>query len=124
MERILYVEDEQDIQEITKLALEELGGFTVEVCNSGKEAIEKAPEYRPDLILLDVMMPEMDGPSTLAALRDLPSTAQTPVIFMTAKTQSYEIDRFKALGAIDVIKKPFDPMALVDQLRTAYEKRA
>ena len=124
MERILYVEDEQDIQEITKLALEELGGFTVEVCNSGKEAIEKAPEYHPDLILLDVMMPEMDGPSTLAALRDLPSTAQTPVIFMTAKTQSYEIDRFKALGAIDVIKKPFDPMALVDQLRTAYEKRA
>ena len=124
IERILFVEDEIDIQEVTQLALEAIGGFTVEICSSGREALEKAPAFAPDAILLDVMMPDMDGPSTLVGLRDLPETADTPVIFMTAKTQAHEIQHFKDLGALDVITKPFDPITLADQIRTILERKA
>jgi diguanylate cyclase (GGDEF)-like protein len=110
--RILYVEDEPDIQAIARLALEAVGGFTVEVCGSGEEAIRKAVSFEPDLILLDVMMPDMDGPSTLTALREIPAFAATPVMFMTAKVQPAEVAHFKSLGAIEVIAKPFDPTKL------------
>lgn len=110
--KILYVEDEPDIQMVARLALETLGGFTVEVCSSGNEAIVRAPDFQPQLILLDVMMPGMDGPKTLEMLRGLPQTATTPAVFMTAKVQPSEIAQYKALGAVDVIPKPFDPMAL------------
>lgn len=121
MERILYIEDETDIQEVAKLALESVGGYTVEVCSSGEEGLERAPEFAPELILLDVMMPDMDGPATLKALRELPETADIPVVFMTAKSQAPEIKRFKSLGALDVITKPFDPMTLSEQIRTIFE---
>lgn len=110
--RILMVEDEADIQAIAQLALEALGGFKVCMCSSGRAALQAASTFHPDLILLDVMMPEMDGPSTLAALRALPCTAATPVIFMTAKVQPKELTEYKALGVPDVIAKPFDPMTL------------
>lgn len=112
LSRILYVEDEPDIQEVARLALEMVGGFEVEVCGSGQDAVVRAPEYRPDLILLDVMMPEMDGPTTLAALRRIPELRETPVIFMTAKVQVHEVAHYKELGALDVVAKPFDPMTL------------
>lgn len=112
LKRILYVEDEPDIQAVAKLALEMVGGFTLEVCGSGREALEKAPGFAPQLILLDVMMPGMDGPETLKALRGVADFAATPVIFMTAKVQSSEVAHYKELGAIDVIPKPFDPMTL------------
>lgn len=112
LRHILLVEDDMDIQAIASLALEVVGGFTVEVCSSGNEAIRKAPVFKPDLILLDVMMPDMDGPMTLQALRAIPQTAATPVIFMTAKVQAHERARYKALGALDVVAKPFDPMGL------------
>jgi len=112
LHRILMVEDESDIQAVASLALEAVGGFEVEVCSSGAEAIVCAPRIEPDLLLLDVMMPEMDGPSTLQALRQLPQTAQTPVIFMTAKVQPQEVAYYKELGAIGVVSKPFDPMTL------------
>lgn len=121
--RILYVEDEIDIRSVAMLALESIGGFTVEACSSGSEALEKAAEFAPDLIILDVMMPGMDGPATLKGLRGLPETSDTPIIFMTAKTQADEMSRFKRLGAIDVIKKPFDPMILADQVRAIWERR-
>jgi two-component system, OmpR family, response regulator len=112
LKRLLFVEDEPDIQIVARLALERIGGFQVEICSSGREALEKAPGFGPDLILLDVMMPGMDGPTTLGALREQPQTATTPVIFMTAKVQPYEVAEYKRLGALDVIAKPFDPMQL------------
>lgn len=110
--RILLVDDEPDIQEVVRLALEAVGGFTVEVGGSGEEALQKAVKFAPELILLDVMMPGTDGPAVLRMLRELPATAQIPVIFMTAKVQPQEIARFKKLGAVDVIAKPIDPMTL------------
>ncbi|MDO9403808.1 MAG: response regulator [Polaromonas sp.] len=114
--RILYVEDEPDIRAVAQMALEAVGGFAVIACSSGSEALAAAPAAQADLLLLDVMMPGMDGPSTLQALRALPATAGTPVIFMTAKVQASEIAQYKALGALDVIHKPFDPMALSAQI--------
>lgn len=120
LQRILYVEDEPDIQRVVKLALEALGGFNVELCSSGAEAIARAPQLAPDLILLDVMMPGMDGPTALHELRQIPALAATPVIFMTAKVQPDEIEHFKGMGALAVIAKPFDPMSLVEMVRNAW----
>ena len=123
LQRILYVEDEPDIQAVARLSLEHIGGFTVEVCSSGHEALEKLPLFKPDLILLDVMMPSMDGPTTLQALRATPEGNTVPVAFMTAKVQPQEIAQYKLLGAIDVIPKPFDPMTLADKVRAIWERR-
>ena len=114
--RILYVEDEPDIRAVAQMALEAVGGFAVIACSSGSEALAAAPSAQADLLLLDVMMPGMDGPSTLQALRALPATAGTPVIFMTAKVQASEIAQYTALGALAVIHKPFDPMELSAQI--------
>ncbi len=119
--RILYVEDEPDIRAIAQMALEAVGGFTVIACASGSEALANAPGASADLLLLDVMMPGMDGPSTLKALRELPATASTPVIFMTAKVQAAEVAQYRELGAIDVIHKPFDPMELSAQISRIWE---
>lgn len=123
LNRILYVEDEPDIQAVAKIALELVGGFTVKICSSGKEALREAEGFAPDMILLDVMMPGMDGPATLKALLERPALASTPVAFMTAKVQPAEVAHFKSLGALDVIPKPFDPMALGAQVRAIWEKR-
>jgi len=116
----LYVEDEADIRAVAQLALESIGGFTVKTCSSGEEALREAETFAPDLLLLDVMMPGMDGPSTLRALREVSALAGVPVAFMTAKVQSAEIEYFKSLGARDVIAKPFDPMTLADQVRALW----
>lgn len=120
LQKILHVDDEPDIREITKLALVDVGGFNVRSCASGKEALAAAPDFGPDLILIDVMMPGMDGPATLRELRNLPGTAATPAIFMTAKVQAREVEEFRMIGAADVIAKPFDPMKLADQVRAAW----
>jgi len=117
LSRILYIEDEEDIQVVTKIALETVGGFTLLVCGSGAEALNEAPEFRPQLILLDVMMPGMDGPTTLKSLRTLPGLDKTPVVFMTAKVHPSEISNFKQMGALEVIAKPFDPMTLASKIR-------
>lgn len=122
-ERILYVEDDPDIQAVAKLALEAVGGFTVKLCASGEEAVREAAAFAPDMILLDVMMPGMDGPATLRALRAQPSLAAVPVAFMTAKVQPGEVRELEALGALGVIAKPFDPMSLADQVRQLWEGR-
>ena len=124
LNRILYVEDEPDIRLIAQMALEAVGGFTVIVCASGQDALTAAPASQADLLLLDVMMPGMDGPSTLKALRELPATADTPVIFMTAKVQATEVTAYRALGAIDVIPKPFDPMELSAQIQRIWAAQA
>jgi two-component system OmpR family response regulator len=123
LNRILFVEDETDIQAVARLALEAVGGFTVRICSSGSEALQEAPIFGPDLILLDVMMPVMDGPSTLKALRQLPPMAETPIIFMTAKVQPQERSYYQALGAIGVIPKPFDPMTLSSTIRSIWQQR-
>jgi two-component system, OmpR family, response regulator len=124
LRRILMVEDEPDIQAVARVALEAVGGFTVEMCSSGKEALDRVLRCNPDLILMDVMMPGMDGPSTLLQLRAEPATASFPVIFMTAKVQSHEVARYKDIGGLGVIAKPFDPMTLAASVRSLWEQRA
>jgi len=114
--RVLYVEDEPDIREVAEFALED-EGFELFPCASGQEAIDKAQELTADLILMDVMMPGMDGPTTLSHLRQLPNTAATPVIFMTAKVQAAEIAAYREAGALGVIAKPFDAMTLAEDIR-------
>jgi two-component system OmpR family response regulator len=119
LRRILYVEDDEAIRAVAQLALELVGGFTLTSCAGGAEALAEAgkPDAAYDLLLLDVMMPDMDGPAVLAALRRLPQTAHTPAVFMTAKVQAAEVAHFKSLGAVGVLAKPFDPMTLATQLR-------
>jgi two-component system, OmpR family, response regulator len=122
LERILYVEDDADIREVASMALEVVGGFEVRPCSSGAEALGCVAQFAPQLIVLDVMMPEMDGPATLKALQANPGTARIPVIFMTAKVQPSEIAEFLELGAKDVVAKPFDPMTLSDLLRQIWAR--
>lgn len=122
LERITYVEDEPDIRSITEFALKELGGFSLSVCASGPEAIERTPDFNPDLIILDVMMPGMDGTETYKRLRAISKLAATPVIFMTAKAMKHEVDRYRALGAVEVIAKPFDPLTLADRIRDIWQQ--
>ena len=120
-QRILFVEDDPDIQLVAKMALEAVGGFRVLACSSGSEALARCEELVPDLILLDVMMPGMDGPATLAALRQIPSLRDVPVVFMTARVQAQEVSNYRQLGAAAVIAKPFDPMTLSDQVRAIWK---
>jgi two-component system, OmpR family, response regulator len=122
LERLTCVEDDPDIRSITEFALRDLGGFTLDVCASGPEAIERTPSFNPDLIILDVMMPGMDGIETLKRLREIPKLAKTPVVFMTAKAMKHEIDRYMALGAEEVIPKPFDPLVLPDRVGEIWQR--
>jgi two-component system, OmpR family, response regulator len=122
LQRILYVEDEPDIQAVARIALETVGGFTLLICSSGQQALDQALAFVPDLLLLDVMMPGMDGVSTLQALREIPELTTTPAMFMTAKVQPQEIAQLLDLGALDVIPKPFDPMILADQIKQLWNK--
>ena len=115
--RILHVDDEPDIREVVELSLGLDPAFTVKSCASGGDALATVAEWRPDLILCDVMMPVMDGPATLARLRQSPDTARIPVVFMTARAQAREMEHFKSLGASGVIAKPFDPMTLATFVR-------
>jgi two-component system OmpR family response regulator len=119
---VLYVEDDPDIQMVAQMALETVGGLTLRTCGSGQAALAVAATCSPDLLLLDVMMPGMDGPTTLAELRKLPATADTPVIFMTAKVQAGEVAHYRSLGALGVIAKPFDPMQLAAQVRQMWKE--
>lgn len=123
LQRILLVDDDLDIRTVAQLSLTVVGGFLVEACGSGPEAVERAPAFLPDMFLLDVMMPGMDGPTTLAKLREIPSLAQTPAVFLTAKVQPHERAQLMACGALDVLAKPFDPMTLPDCLRRIWGAR-
>jgi two-component system alkaline phosphatase synthesis response regulator PhoP len=110
--RILLIEDEDDIREIAALSLESIGGWETILARGGQDGIEKAASERPDAIILDVMMPDMDGPATLEQLRKNPMTKDIPVIFMTAKVQAPERRKLDDLGAQGLIPKPFDPTRL------------
>jgi CheY-like chemotaxis protein len=116
--RILHVDDEPDIREVVELSLGLDSIFDTRGCGSGKEALVVAADWQPDIVLLDVMMPVMDGPETLVQLRENARTAGIPVIFMTARAQAREADRFRSLGAVGVIPKPFDPMTLGASVRS------
>lgn len=123
LKRILYAEDEPLIQAMAKLALEKLGGFEVLICSSGAQALAQIKGFAPDLILLDVVMPGMDGPTTFAALRADPATAHIPVVFLTANARPAEVASYMALGAIDVVAKPFMPMTLAAQIQRIWDDK-
>jgi CheY-like chemotaxis protein len=114
--RIMHVDDEPDIREVVQLSLELDSELTVRSCASGLEALALIRDWVPDLVLLDVMMPNMDGPTTLANLRREPTMASVPVVFMTARVQSRELDHFRSLGAAGVLAKPFDPGTLAESV--------
>jgi two-component system OmpR family response regulator len=121
LSKVLLVDDEPDIRRIGQISLEHVGQWTVVQAQSGLQALTLAANERPDVILLDVMMPELDGPGTFARLREDPATASIPVIFMTAKAQPHEVASYRALGAAGVIAKPFDPMSLPGEIRSIVE---
>ncbi|MEZ4265101.1 MAG: response regulator [Myxococcota bacterium] len=122
--RVLYVEDDNDIREVARLALEALGGYEVCACASGAEALDRAVEFAPDVVLLDVMMPGLDGPQTLVALRMLPGFSGIPVAFMTARVDDQDRAEYVALGADGLIEKPFDPMDLSDAVARVWRGAA
>ncbi|MGO1500329.1 MAG: response regulator [Marinobacter sp.] len=122
LKRILMIEDEPDIRTVAQLALEAIGGFELTACESGQQGLAQIDACKPQLIVLDVMMPGMDGPATLKAIRLLPDYATTPAVFMTAKVQSDEVQNYLAQGAAGVIPKPFDPLTLADQIREIWNE--
>jgi two-component system OmpR family response regulator len=115
---VMYVDDEPDIREIVQLALGLVDDLKVEICDSGERALQRLPDITPDLVLLDVMMPGTDGPTTLQRMRADPRFANIPVVFVTAKAMPAEVARFRELGAVAVIAKPFDPMQLGQRIAT------
>jgi CheY-like chemotaxis protein len=121
--RILHVDDEPDIRELVKLSLGLDPELLVKNCASGSDALVAAAEWVPAVILMDVMMPIMDGPQTLAHLREIQQTANIPVVFMTARAQTREVEHFLSLGAAGVIPKPFDPMTLAAAVRNYLDYR-
>ncbi len=121
--KVLVVDDEADIRRIAQLALTRIGGLEVVEARSGAEALEIARAAAPDVVLLDVMMPGMDGPETLQALRADATTAAIPVVFLTAKALETEQRRLLDLGAAGVLVKPFDPLKLAAELRAVLERR-
>jgi len=114
--RILIIDDEDDIREVAALSLETIAGWDVAVASSGAQGLIRAAEYHPEAILLDVMMPGMDGPSTFRELRKNPLTSKIPVLLLTAKVQSNDQRRFADLGVSAVLFKPFDPLTLSAQI--------
>ena len=125
LKSILYIEDEPDIQTVAKLALEMVGGYVVHTAGSGIDGLKRYQQLQPDLVLLDVMMPGMDGPQTLEAIRALPPGRGQVVIFITAKAQPAEVRHYLSLGVAGVIQKPFDPLMLsaeVQQLWLAAQR--
>ena len=114
--RILIIDDEDDIRQVAALSLETVAGWDVIVANSGAQGLQRAAEHQPDAILLDVMMPGMDGPTTFRELSKNPATAKIPVMLLTAKVQGADQRRFADLGVRAVLTKPFDPLTLSTQM--------
>ena len=121
LKRIMHVEDDESIRMITGITLESVGKLEVLSCESGFLALEQFAEFQPQVLLLDVMMPELDGPETLEKIKSLFDLSNIMVLFMTAKVQQEEIDHFKSIGGYAVIEKPFDPMTLSDKIQTHWE---
>lgn len=121
LDKILHVEDDESIRIIVEMALVDICGFTLLACDGGQEAISQVEGFTPDLILLDAMMPGMDGIQTLNEIRKKPNCLNIPVVFMTARIQDSEKQEYLAVGAVAVIEKPFDAMSLGDKLESIYQ---
>jgi len=119
--KVLVIEDEDDIREIACMCLADDSSLDVIDAGSGAEGIQKAANEQPDVILMDVMMPDMDGKQTFAALRKNPATSTIPIIFLTAKAMTSEVSELRALGAKGILVKPFDPLTLASQVRAIVE---
>lgn len=117
MKTVLLVDDEDDIREVAQMSLEVTAGWQIEGANCGTAGIEKAKEIKPDAILLDVMMPDMDGPTTFQQMQQIPELDSIPVILMTAKVQASDLQHFESIGVAGVIPKPFDPMSLAEKVK-------
>jgi two-component system alkaline phosphatase synthesis response regulator PhoP len=117
--RVLVVDDDDDIRRVARLSLERVGGMQVLEASGGDEGVRTAETEQPDVILLDVTMPAMDGVATLSALRANPATSRIPVVFLTAKAMTPEVRQLQDLGARAILVKPFDPLLLPEQLRGA-----
>lgn len=122
LNRICYVEDDEDIQRIVRMSLEKVGKMTVAVVTDPTRAIETITEFRPDLVMLDWMMPKMDGPAVFQQMKLRPETSALPVVFITAKAAQRDLDELVALGAAGTISKPFSPKDLPEQLRAIWKK--
>jgi CheY-like chemotaxis protein len=120
LDKILYVEDDEDIQRIVRMSLERVGKMSVEIVSNSSQAIERMKAFKPDLVMLDWMMPEMDGPTLFRTMQGDPEVAHLPVIFITAKASSRELEELVRLGAKGTISKPFSPKDLPDQLRALW----
>ena len=121
LNRICYVEDDEDIQRIVRMSLERVGKMQVCVCGDPLQAIGKMIEFKPELVMLDWMMPGMDGPTLFRKMREVPETKALPVVFITAKASQRELDELRTLGAVGTISKPFSPKDLPEQLRTIWK---
>ncbi len=119
MKRILIIDDEDDIREVAALSLESVAGWEVLTASGGAEGIRTAVAEMPDAILMDVMMPGMDGPTTFKQMQATPEIARIPVLLLTAKVQGVDQRRFAGLGVAAILFKPFDPLTLADQMSTA-----
>jgi two-component system OmpR family response regulator len=122
LRRILVIDDDRDVLRIVCVVLESMGHFETEPCNTARGAVEAARSFEPDMILLDVMMPEMDGPAVLKALRAEPSTEAIPVVFMTAKVMPNETHHYTSLGVAGVIAKPFQTRSLIDRIHAIWQE--
>ena len=121
LERILCVEDEPTIHPVIRLALKRVGNFDVRIYDNGEQALTEAPAFRPDLLVLDVVMPDMDGPAVLEKARQMPELANVPVIFLTGKSKPADVERLRALGAVGVIGKPFEVRGLAAQIQHIWD---
>ena len=122
LNRICYVEDDEDIQRIVRMSLERIGKMTVEVVGDPTKAIDAIKAFKPDMVMLDWMMPAMDGPTLFRQMKARPETKDLPVVFITAKAAQRDLDELMALGAVGAISKPFSPKDLPDQLRALWTK--
>jgi two-component system OmpR family response regulator len=122
LKRIMYVDDDPDLQQIVRLGLEIGGSFNVKTCESGEQALEEVDNFKPDLILMDVVMEGLSGTKTLEKLRKNSSAINIPVVFLTSKLSSAQLSHYKELGALGVIKKPLNPMKLTGQVNEVWQK--
>ena len=122
LERILYLEDDITLQQIVNVSLGQVGGYEIKICDSGKNLLEIAKEFNPNLFLLDIMLPDMSGPSVLGELRKNPDYADTPAIFISAKFIGHELASYRKLGVSAIIRKPFDPILLPKIIQAIYEE--
>ena len=121
LKKILYIEDDVDIQKIVMMSLEDIGGYELKICSSGREALEVMEEFNPDLFLLDVMLPGMSGPSLLKEIRTNPKFDSVPAIFISAVAQGPELIKYSELGVLGIIRKPFDPIAISKTIYVLYQ---